>query len=340
MVMIQYADVIVDLQAGDTGKGKVAHALAKNYDMILRYNGGSNAGHTVYHEGKKIVTHQVPIGVLFGIPSVIGLGCVVNIQLLVEEIRDLQAYGIKTDGLIFVDKRAHVVFDYHLEEDTRDSKIGTTRQGIGPAYRDKYSRAGTRIGDLELSSITDFGVIDTYELFHNKHNDWRILCEGAQGFQIDIDWGDYPYVTSSHCTVGSAILNGIPPQRIADIIGVMKAYETYSGSKAHFMDETDDTLRKIQEIGMEVGATTGRTRKVRWLDLDGVIKAININGVTKLIINKADVLEQVGVFKYTHEGVTYSYDRLIEFQTYVEAVIKRNVETVPTITWSMTPHDI
>lgn len=338
--MIQYADVIVDLQAGDTGKGKVAHALAKNYDMILRYNGGANAGHTVYHEGKKIVTHQVPIGVLFGIPSFIGLGCVVNIQLLVEEIRDLQAYGIKTDGLIFVDKRAHVVFDYHLEEDTRDSKIGTTRQGIGPAYRDKYSRAGTRIGDLDLSAITEFGVIDTYELFHNKHNDWRILCEGAQGFQIDIDWGDYPYVTSSHCTVGSAILNGIPPQRIANVIGVMKAYETYSGSKTHFMDETDDTLRKIQEVGMEIGATTGRKRKVRWLDLDGVIKAININGVTELIINKADVLEQVGVFKYTHEGVTYSYARLIEFQTYVEAVIKRNVETVPTITWSMTPHDI
>jgi adenylosuccinate synthase len=237
--MIKHADVIVDLQAGDTGKGKVAHALAKNYDMIFRYNGGSNAGHTVYHDGKKVVTHLVPIGVLFGIPSVIGLGCVVNIPKLVEEIRDLQAQGIKTDGLIFVDKRVHVVFGYHIDEDTRDSKIGTTRQGIGPAYRDKYSRQGTRIGDLDTSSIKDFSVIDTYELFHNKHNDWRILCEGAQGFQIDIDWGDYPYVTSSHCTVGSAILNGISPRRLRHIYGIMKAYETYSGFKTTFQDEND-----------------------------------------------------------------------------------------------------
>ena len=147
--MIKYADVIVDLQAGDTGKGKVAHALAKEYDLVVRYNGGANAGHTVYHNGQKVVTHQVPIGVLFGIPSIIGLGCVVNIPKLVEEIRDLQAQGIYTEGLIMVDKRAHVVFGYHIDEDTRDSKIGTTRHGIGPAYRYKYARQGTRIGDLD-----------------------------------------------------------------------------------------------------------------------------------------------------------------------------------------------
>lgn len=338
--MIQYADVIVDLQAGDTGKGKVAHALAKDYDMVLRYNGGANAGHTVYHNGLKVVTHQVPIGVLFGIPSIIGLGCVVNIPKLIDEIRDLQAHGINTDGLIFVDKRAHVVFDYHIEEDTRDSKIGTTRQGIGPAYRDKYSRAGTRIGDLDLSAVRNFGVIDTYELLHNKHNDWRILCEGAQGFQIDIDWGDYPYVTSSHCTVGSAILNGIPPHRIADVIGVMKAYETYSGSKTTFQDENDPDLQKIQEVGGEVGATTGRKRKVRWLDLDGVIKAININGVTDLIINKADVLEQVGVFRYVFEGIVRESLSLDEFKGTVEDILYENTSIITDITWSMTPNGI
>jgi len=298
--MISYADVIVDLQAGDTGKGKVAHAIAKNYDMVLRYNGGANAGHTVYHNGQKIVTHQVPIGVLFGIPSIIGLGCVVNVSELVKEIRMLQLHGIPTEGLVFVDKRAHVVGREHLEEDSLDQKIGTTRQGIGPTYRDKYARKGTRIGDIDTSSIIDFKVCDLYEILHTG-KEKRILCEGAQGFQIDIDWGDYPYVTSSHCTVGSAILNGIPPHRIADVIGVMKAYETYSGFKSTFQDENDPILNKIQEIGGEFGATTGRKRKVRWLDLDGVIKAININGVTKLIINKADILEQVGVFKYVHE---------------------------------------
>ena len=336
--MISYADVIVDLQAGDTGKGKVAHAIAKDYDMVLRYNGGANAGHTVYHNGQKIVTHQVPIGVLFGIPSYIGLGCVVNIAKLVEEIRMLQSHGINTEGLVFVDKRAHVVTDEHLIEDSLDLKIGTTRQGIGPAYRDKYARKGKRIGDIDVTSIIDFRVCDIYEiLFHGK-KDLRVLCEGAQGFQIDIDWGDYPYVTSSHCTVGSAILNGIPPQRIADVIGVMKAYETYSGFKKFNNIGDQKILDKIQELGAEFGATTGRKRQVRWLDMDGVIKAININGVTELIINKADILEQAGVFKYVYNETLHEVSSLEEFQKAINSIIMDN--DGPHIKWSMTPNGI
>ena len=335
--MIGYADVIVDLQAGDTGKGKVAHALAKDYDMVLRYNGGANAGHTVYHNGQKIVTHQVPIGVLFGIPSYIGLGCVVNIAKLVEEIRMLQSHGIMTDGLVFVDKRAHVVTDEHLIEDSLDLKIGTTRQGIGPAYRDKYARKGKRIGDIDVTSITDFRVCDIYEILHTG-KEKRILCEGAQGFQIDIDWGDYPYVTSSHCTVGSAILNGIPPQRIADVIGVMKAYETYSGFKKFNNIGDQKILDKIQELGAEFGATTGRKRQVRWLDMDGVIKAININGVTELIINKADILEQAGVFKYVYNETLHEVSSLGEFQKAINSIIMDN--DGPHIKWSMTPNGI
>jgi adenylosuccinate synthase len=339
MVMISYADVIVDLQAGDTGKGKVAHALAKEYDLILRYNGGANAGHTVYHDGKKVVTHLVPIGVLFGIPSVIGLGCVVNVKKLEEEIRELNSAGFNTDGLIFVDERAHLVLDKHIEEDSSESKIGTTRQGIGPTYRDKYNRTGMRMGDLGTQPSSLFSVIDTYELFHNKNNDWKILCEGAQGFQIDIDWGDYPYVTSSHCTIGSAILNGIPPKSIGKVFGIMKAYETYSGFKTTFQDENDIILEKIQEAGGEFGATTGRKRKVRWLDLDGVIKAININGVTDLIINKADILEKVGTFKYVFNSKLIECESLTDFQDRVEQILNKETEVIH-ITWSMTPNGI
>ncbi len=337
--MISYADVIVDLQAGDTGKGKVAHALAKEYDLILRYNGGANAGHTVYHDGKKVVTHLVPIGVLFGIPSVIGLGCVVNVKKLEEEIRELNSAGFNTDGLIFVDERAHLVLDKHIEEDSSESKIGTTRQGIGPTYRDKYNRTGMRMGDLGTQPSSLFSVIDTYELFHNKNNDWKILCEGAQGFQIDIDWGDYPYVTSSHCTIGSAILNGIPPKSIGKVFGIMKAYETYSGFKTTFQDENDIILEKIQEAGGEFGATTGRKRKVRWLDLDGVIKAININGVTDLIINKADILEKVGTFKYVFNSKLIECESLTDFQDRVEQILNKETEVIH-ITWSMTPNGI
>jgi adenylosuccinate synthase len=337
--MIKYADVIVDLQAGDTGKGKVAHAIAKDYDLVVRYNGGANAGHTVYHNGQKVVTHQVPIGVLFGIPSIIGLGCVVNIPKLIEEIRMLKSQRIYTDGLVMVDKRAHIVTEAHLDEDGLDTKIGTTRQGIGPAYRDKYFRKGQRAGDIDTSMYTDFKVIDTYELFHNRGNDWRILCEGAQGFQIDIDWGDYPYVTSSHCTVGSAVLNGIPPQKLRKVFGIMKAYETYSGFKTTFQDESDPILEKIQEAGGEFGATTGRKRKVRWLDLDGVIKAANINGVTDLIINKSDILEQVGVMKFVHKNEIQEFTDLREFQNAVTALLRENTE-IKTYIWSMTPHGI
>lgn len=337
--MISCADVIVDLQAGDTGKGKVAHALAKEYDLILRYNGGANAGHTVYHNGQKVVTHQVPIGVLFGIPSIIGLGCVVNIPKLVEEIRELKSHGIFTDGLVMVDKRAHIVTEEHLQEDSLDMKIGTTRQGIGPAYRDKYFRKGKRIGDIDTSMFTDFRVTDVYQLLHNKGNDLRVLCEGAQGFQIDIDWGDYPYVTSSHCTVGSAVLNGIPPQKLRKVFGIMKAYETYSGFKTTFQDESDPILEKIQEVGGEFGATTGRKRKVRWLNIDGVIKAININGVTDLIINKADILEKVGTFKYVFNSKLIECESLTDFQDRVEQILNKETEVIH-ITWSMTPNGI
>jgi adenylosuccinate synthase len=345
--MIKFADVIVDLQYGDTGKGKVAHALAASdeYDIVLRYNGGSNAGHTVYHNGVKVVTHQVPLGVLFGIPSIIGLGCVVDSAKLQEEIKELNRLGIDTKGLIFVDKRAHVVQSKHLQEDTSDEKIGTTKQGIGPTYRDKYGRTGMRMEELyELyPELHDnyYSVIDTYELLHNKHNDWRILCEGAQGFHLDIDWGEYPYVTSSHCTVGSVCLNGIPPQTIRKVIGIIKAYETYVGNRDDYTDSEDSILNKIQEIGNEFGATTGRPRKVNWLHMDRVIQAINVNGVTDLIINKADVLEEVGVMKYSYNEMLYEYNRLIEFQTYVDAVIKRNINTpLKNITWSMTPNGI
>ena len=338
--MISYADAIVDLQAGDTGKGKVAHAIAKDYDLVIRYNGGANAGHTVYHDGQKIVTHQVPIGVLFGIPSVIGLGCVVNIPKLVEEIRQLKSQGIFTEGLILIDKRAHIVTEQHIQEDSLDLKIGTTRQGIGPTYRDKYARKGTRIGDINTSMYTEFKVVDIYDILHVNRVPRKILCEGAQGFQIDIDWGDYPYVTSSHCTIGSVLLNGIPPQKLRKVIGIMKAYETYSGFKTTFQDENDTDLQKIQEVGGEFGATTGRKRKVRWLNLDGVIKAININGVTDLIINKADILEQVGVFKFVYDGDVKEFQSLTEFQDAVWNIINNQTPHVIRIKWSMTPNGI
>jgi adenylosuccinate synthase len=186
-----------------------------------------------------------------------------------------------------------------------------------------------------------FHVIDFYHEILQSEEQYKILCEGAQGFHLDIDWGEYPYVTSSHCTVGSACLNGIPPQKIRKVIGTMKAYETYVGNRTDYTDSENEVFKKIAEVGQEFGATTGRPRKVNWLHMNRVIQAIQINGCTDIIINKADILKEVGIMKYTYNGATYEYDRLIEFQTYVDAIIKRNTDTtLSNITWSMTPHGI
>lgn len=338
---IKYADVIVDLAHGDTGKGKIAHALAPEYDIVLRYNGGSNAGHTVYHNGLQVITHQVPIGVLYGKVSIIGPGCVVNVDKLRKEIRELNTLGITTKNLIKVDYRAHVVTDNHLTEDGADTTIGTTRQGIGPAYRDKYGRTGKRIIDVLGSSCTEglFDVIDIYDVLFVNRFERSILCEGAQGFQLDIDWGDYPYVTSSHCTVGSVCLNGIPPQKLRKVIGVMKAYETYVGNKTHFSDEGNPIFQKIQEVGNEYGATTGRPRKVNWLNIDHIIKAIDINGVTEVFINKVDVLQQVGEFGLIENSWVKRFSDYDTFKNYVEFKLLSHNDTI-NITWSLTPHGI
>jgi len=336
-----YADVIVDLQFGDTGKGKIAHALAKTdeYDMVLRYNGGSNAGHTVYHNGKKIVTHQVPVGILYGKVSVIGPGCVVHLEKLQQEIKDITKLGFKTKDLLFIDKRAHVVTEEHLREDFSDTKIGTTKQGIGPAYRDKYARIGTRIGDLTIHE-QHFNVIDIYELLHERYHKYRVLCEGAQGFHLDIDWGEYPYVTSSHCSVGSACLNGIPPHKVRKVIGVAKAYETYVGNRTDYTNVNDPTFQEIQKVGNEFGATTGRPRKVNWMNLDRVIQAMKINGVSNIFINKADVLQEVGKFGVVYDAVLYNFETYANFNRFVTDVLYEHSNNNTTIIWSLTPNDI
>lgn len=286
-------DIVVDLQYGDSGKGKVTHFLAKHrkYTHVLRYNGGANAGHTIFHGGKKFVTHQIPAGVFWGIPSIIGAGCVLDPEQFFKEIKELEDGGVKTKGFIFIAKNTHVITDAHKHEDAKDAKIGTTKRGNGPAYRDKYERTGIRAESvLELAPY----VIDLYEEFHHNKKKVRILCEGAQGFGLDIDWGDYPFVTSSHCTAAGALLNGIPPEAVREIWGVAKIYETYVGAKK--FEPNDPVFEKIRTLGEEFGATTGRPRQCNWIDLQLVERAIRINGVTHLVFNKTDILAEVGVW--------------------------------------------
>ena len=234
-------DIIVDLQYGDCGKGKVTHALCKDkkYTHVIRYNGGANAGHTIFHNGKKFITHHIPAGIFFGIRSIIGSGCVVDPEGFLSEVKEIESAGISTKDSLFIAKNTHIVTKEHKAEDANEGVIGTTRRGIGPAYRDKYARKSPRAEDIpELKPY----LIDLYEEFEGSKKDSIVLAEGAQGFGLDIDWGDYPYVTSSHCTSGGALLNGFPPQSVRNIWGVAKVYETYVGKKE--FEPKDDPKRR------------------------------------------------------------------------------------------------
>src|SRR3989344_3431269 len=210
-------DVIVDLQYGDCGKGKVAHYLShkNSYTHVLRYNGGCNAGHTIFHKGKKFITHHIPAGVFFGIKSVIGSGCVLDPDQFFREIQMLEEGGVRTKGKIFVATNTHVITKAHKGEDKKKGgKIGTTGRGNGPAYRDKYGRTGVRAE--KVARLKPY-LVDLYDEWYphsdrtgEKGKTINILAEGAQGFGLDIDWGDYPFATSSHCTAAGALLNGLP----------------------------------------------------------------------------------------------------------------------------------
>jgi adenylosuccinate synthase len=281
-------DVVIGMQYGDEGKGKIANQMAASgeYDYVFRFNGGGNAGHTIYLNNQKIVTHLVPCGILHGIPSVIGNGCVINTQKLFEEIEYLENLGFNT-SLLKIAENAHIITKEHIEEDSKDTKIGTTRTGNGPCYRDKVSRTGLRAKDVpELQPY----LVNMHSLIHSSPK--KFLAEGAQGYWLDIDFGDYPYVTSSNTGVGAVLNNGFNYQQIWNVVGVIKCYSTYVGAK-DYQQVHDDRFEKLREIGQEYGATTGRPRQIDWLNLDEVITACQMNGVTKLIVNKMDVLAQV-----------------------------------------------
>lgn len=312
-------DVIVDLQYGDSGKGKVAHFLCKTkkYTHVLRYNGGANAGHTIFHKGRKFVTHQVPAGVFFGIKSVIGPGCVVDPSVLQKEIREVERGGVKVKGKVFVAYNSHVTTEKHKHEDAVDKKIGTTKRGIGPTYRDKYARIGVRAEHVR--ALKPY-LIDLYKEFHETKKNVTILCEGAQGFGLDIDWGDYPFVTSSHCTTAGALLNGFPASSVRNVWGVAKVYETYVGNKK--FEPNQAVFKKIRELGEEYGATTGRPRQCNWLDIDHLERAIRLNGVTHLVLNKMDVLNKIEVWKVRSGKKIWSFTSPAAMKAFIEKRMK------------------
>jgi adenylosuccinate synthase len=331
------ADIIVDLQYGDCGKGKVTHSLLQQelYTHVIRYNGGCNAGHTIFHDGIKFVTHHIPAGVFFGVKSIIGPGCVLNVSQFFNEIKELNAGGIETSGLVFVAENTHIITQDHLDEDSQDTKIGTTKSGNGPAYRDKFDRIGVRAKDVP--ALRPY-VIDVYEELHQRYSDVKILFEGAQGFGLDIDWGDYPYVTSSNCIAAAALMNGVPPQSVRNVWGVAKFYETYVGAKK--FQPPGEVFARIQKAGQEFGATTGRLRQVNWMDLNFLLKSININGVTHLVFNKVDVLEDIGRFALYLNGQKREYLSSLQMENCLQEYTMSNSKFLKKVKFSRSPHTI
>ncbi|BDU50996.1 adenylosuccinate synthase [Haliovirga abyssi] len=349
--------VVVGTQWGDEGKGKIIDVLAEKADVIIRYQGGNNAGHTVVINDEKFILHLIPSGILNGNGDcIIGPGVVVDPKVLLEEIELLESKGINTEKL-YVSDRAHLIMPYHItidevKEDLRGkNKIGTTKRGIGPAYGDKISRIGMRVGDLlELDYFKDrlyenvkeknmffekvYGVnsLDFEEIFEEYKgyasqlkdriidnipivNDAldenkMVLFEGAQATMLDINYGTYPYVTSSSPTsAGAPVGTGAAPTRIDKIIGVMKAYTTRVGA-GPFPSELDDEMgEKLRKTGGEYGATTGRPRRCGWFD--GVVGrySVIINGLTDIVLTKIDVLSGLDTIKiatgYEIDGKVY-----------------------------------
>ena len=329
------ATVVVGAQWGDEGKGKVVDLLTPFAEVVVRYAGGANAGHTLVVRGEKIVLHLVPSGILHpGQECIIGQGCVVDPGTLLEEIDLLEERGIATKERLWVADRAHVVMPQHRLADglreQADPKIGTTKRGIGPAYEDKVGRAGLRIGDLvrpgleakvaanlaswsarieALGGTTPSADEVTAELrAHGERlrpyvadgarragdavaRGAKVLLEGAQGTMLDIDYGTYPFVTSSSATSGGACTGGgVAPTRIERVIGIAKAYATRVGGGPFPTELHGEAGESLRRAGAEFGATTGRPRRCGWLDVPALRFAARVNGMTSIALTKLDVL--------------------------------------------------
>ena len=351
-------DVVLGLQWGDEGKGKVVDVLTPNYDVIARFQGGPKAGHSLHFNGEKFVLHTVPSGIFReGSMNIIGNGVVIDPAILAEEIAQIEATGVDICSRLQISKRAHLILPTHRVLDAASeaakgkTKIGSTLKGIGPAYMDKTGRNGLRVGDILLpdfmerynalkakhldqlshydyvfditayeqewfkgiESLRRFKFVESEQVVNNLiQNDATILAEGAQGSLLDIEFGTYPFVTSSNTLCAGVCTGlGVAPTRIGEVYGIFKAYCTRVGSgpfPTELFDATGETLR---QVGNEFGATTGRPRRCGWLDLVALKYAVMMNGVTGLIMMKSDVLNDFETIKvataYELNGETLDY---------------------------------
>ena len=346
-------DLLLGLQWGDEGKGKIVDVLTKNYDIIARFQGGPNAGHTLVFNGMKHVLHTIPSGIFHdNVKNLVGNGVVIDPVIFKKELDKLSEQDVDFRKTLLISRKAHLILPTHRlldaasETSKGKAKIGSTLKGIGPTYMDKTGRNGIRVGDLELSdwkdkyrnlankhqAMIDFynveleydlkeleneffvavetlkslEFIDSEEYLHQAQRDKKsILAEGAQGSLLDIDFGTYPFVTSSNTTAAGACTGlGVAPNSINDVFGIFKAYTTRVGSGPFPTELFDENGETMSRVGHEFGATTGRPRRCGWLDLVALRYACQVNGVTQLMMMKADVLSG---FKTLKVCTAYNY---------------------------------
>ena len=337
-------DVVLGLQWGDEGKGKVVDVLTPGYDVVARFQGGPNAGHSIHFAGDSFVLHTVPSGIFReGTVNIIGNGVVIDPVILMEEISAIEAKGVDVASRLRIAKRANLILPTHRALDAANeaakgkSKIGSTLKGIGPAYTDKIARSGLRVGDIKsadfeakyntlkgqhlkslkaldyeadfseyerkwmecVKKLSDFEFIDNEVVVNDfLKKDTAILAEGAQGSLLDIDFGTYPFVTSSNTLCAGACTGlGVAPSRIGQVYGIFKAYCTRVGSGPFPTELFDETGEKLRQVGHEFGATTGRPRRCGWLDLVALKYTVMMNGATSLIMMKADVMNDFDTIK-------------------------------------------
>ena len=353
-------DLLLGLQWGDEGKGKIVDVLTKNYDIIARFQGGPNAGHTLEFDGIKHVLHTIPSGIFHkNALNIVGNGVVIDPVIFKKELDNLNKFNLDLNAKLLISRKAHLILPTHRlldaasEASKGKAKIGSTLKGIGPTYMDKTGRNGMRVGDLELDNWkdkyralsdkheamidfhnvdiqydlneleTDFfdavkelkqlTFIDSEEyLYQAQKSGKKILAEGAQGSLLDIDFGTYPYVTSSNTTAAGACTGlGVPPRNIGGVFGIFKAYTTRVGSGPFPTELFDEVGATMGRVGNEFGATTGRPRRCGWLDLVALKYAVQINGVSELMMMKADVLSGFKTIKvctaYKYKGKKVSH---------------------------------
>ena len=336
-------DVLLGLQWGDEGKGKVVDVLTPNYDVVARFQGGPNAGHTLEFEGQKYVLRSIPSGIFQGDKvNIIGNGVVLDPALFKDEAMALESSGHNLKDRLIISKKAHLIMPTHRVLDAAyeaakgDSKVGTTGKGIGPTYTDKISRNGLRVGDLlynfdqkyaaaksrheqilkgmnfsyditevekawfeGIEYLKQFQLVDSEHVINQMLDEGKsVLCEGAQGTMLDVDFGSYPFVTSSNTICAGACTGlGVSPRRIGDVYGIFKAYCTRVGAGPFPTELFDEVGDKIRDLRHEYGAVTGRKRRCGWIDLVALKYAVMIDGVTKLIMMKSDVLDDFDTIK-------------------------------------------